>query len=359
MVTVASSTAILMGYGMGSGLSEGLKPRPEKCYEELMKWLTLSELSACADQYDAAIAKTPDIDRFCSSAPWIVSAAQALLGEPEPFITQSPDGFVAMMIIEIADGMRAAVPLEIGWGLAAPFAGANPQALVAQLDQMWATRHTEVDALIVSGIPNQSLWAQQLVSRYISTKRIGLGESCMRRMASLHGGLHGFMNRRSANFRAKLRRAERRGAEAGLQYTYHRADPDGLLFKRILAIEADSWKGRLGEGFNQPPSANFYEQMTARLHDNGALRIVMAQLDEQDIGFVFGGVFQGVYRGLQMSYRADYAALEPGNLGQLMMLKKMIEEGVSTYDLGTDLAYKNRWAELSLETQLFAIMPAR
>jgi hypothetical protein len=323
-----------------------------------MKWLTFPELSARADQYDARVAETPDIDRFCSTTPWIISAAEALIGDPEPFITETADGFVAMMLMDIADGMRAAVPLEIGWGLAAPFAGPNPEALTEQLARMWSERHEEVEAVIVSGVPANGAWAHQLVKRYISTQRIGLGQTCIRRMASLKGGFDGFMNRRSPNFRAKLRRAERKALAAGLQYTYYRADPDGLLFHRIMAIESESWKGRLGEGFNQSPSAEFYRKMTARLHENGDLRIVMTHLEGQDIGFVFGGVFQGVYRGLQMSYRADFSQLEVGNLGQRMMLKHMIDEGIETYDLGTDMPYKTRWAEQSFETQMFVIMPA-
>ena len=83
----------------------------------------------------------------------------------------------------------------------------------------------------------------------------------------------------------------------------------------------------------------------------------MIRLNDEDIGFVLGGVFGAVYRGLQLSYRVGFERLEPGNIGQLEMIRRMSIEGVHTYDLGTDMDYKTKWAENAFTTQMLIIMP--
>ena len=104
------------------------------------------------------------------------------------------------MVISIADGVRAAVPLEIGWGLAAPFAGPKAKPLVNQLAQMWAENRHSVDALIVSGIPGDGVFARAVLRKHLDTEKVGIGEQCIRRFASLDGGLDGFFSRRSPDF---------------------------------------------------------------------------------------------------------------------------------------------------------------
>ncbi|MBV71734.1 MAG: hypothetical protein CMH52_10375 [Myxococcales bacterium] len=321
-----------------------------------MDWLSLTELSDRSANFDQLIGQTPAIDRFCSTLAWTVPASKAMMVDPQPLITQSEHGFVSMMRVPVANGIRLATPLEIGWGLAAPFAGENPTALVRQLGVMWAERTQDIDGLLVSGIPATGVWIRPLMKRFVDTERIGLGETCVRRMASLTGGLDGFMSRRSSKFRANLRRAERAGSSDGLVYEFHSQDEGGHLFQRILDIERDSWKGRAGEGFDQPPSDEFYQRMALRLERAGRLRVVMITRDGEDLAFVLGGVFQSLYRGLQMSYREGHRHLSLGNLGQLEMIRRLIDEGIDTYDLGTEMPYKLSWAETSFTTQMFVIM---
>ena len=194
------------------------------------------------------------------------------------------------------------------------------------------------------------------MKRFVDTERIGLGDKCVRRMASLAGGLDGFMTRRSARFRANLRRAERQGHQLGLVFERYTHDHDGSIYERILDIERNSWKGRAGEGFDQEPSRSFYAEVITRLHQTGRLRVIFIRLDGQDVAFVFGGVFGDVYRGLQMSYRDTHSQFSLGNLGQLAMIRWMSEDGIETYDLGTEMDYKLSWAESSFTTQMFVIL---
>ena len=136
-----------------------------------MEWLDLAQLNERAEGFDRRVLGTPNIDTFCSTSCWAIPAARAMLDEPVPFITESEDGFVAMMIISIANGLRAAVPLEIGWGLAAPFAGPEPSTLIHQVDQMWAAKQGGVDALLISGVPPKGQWAQEIVRQFIEANQ--------------------------------------------------------------------------------------------------------------------------------------------------------------------------------------------
>ena len=321
-----------------------------------MNWLTFAQLAERREQFDACVACTPAIDRFCSTLAWSIPAAHTMMTEPEPFITESSAGFVAMMVIPVANGLRLAAPLEIAWGLSAPFAGPKPAPLVKQVADMWAERADQVDGILVSGIPPTGVWIRPLMKRFVDTERIGLGDKCVRRMASLAGGLDGFMSRRSARFRANLRRAERQGHQLGLVFERYTQDHDGSIYERILDIERNSWKGRAGEGFDQEPSRSFYAEVITRLHQTGRLRVIFIRLDGQDVAFVFGGVFGDVYRGLQMSYRDTHSQFSLGNLGQLAMIRWMSEDGIETYDLGTEMDYKLSWAESSFTTQMFVIL---
>ena len=134
-----------------------------------MTWLTFDELDAEADAFDAQIARTPEIDPFCSSSSWILPAARSVASEAQPFILKGDAGFIAMMLGTVGGGYVAAMPLEFGWGLAAPFAGPDPDALVDQLNWMWSQRADEIDALLISGIPIDGLWMGALTRRLSRT----------------------------------------------------------------------------------------------------------------------------------------------------------------------------------------------
>ena len=285
-----------------------------------MTWLTFDELDAEADAFDAQIARTPEIDPFCSSSSWILPAARSVASEAQPFILKGDAGFIAMMLGTVGGGYVAAMPLEFGWGLAAPFAGPDPDALVDQLNWMWSQRADEIDALLISGIPIDGLWMGALTRTFIENHRMSIGPESVRRIASLDGGMDGFLSRRSGRFRANVRRANRRRLEENICLEYH-SNPEPLsIFERSVEIEADSWKGREGAGFNIEPFKDFYRRMLPRLARRSQLRVLFLQRDGLDLAFIMGAVVGTRYRGLQVSFRAGYEALSLGNVAQIELM---------------------------------------
>lgn len=324
-----------------------------------MTWLTFDGLDAVADAFDDQIASTPEIDHFCSSSTWVLPAARSVAADATPFIYRGDAGFVAMMLGAVGNGYEAAMPLEFGWGLAAPFAGPDPDALAEQLAWMWAERSDEIDALLVSGVPIDGVWMGALTRRFLANHRVSLGPASVRRVASLEGGVAGFLDRRSARFRANLRRAGRRRIEENICLEYHPSPDPESVFHRILEVEAESWKGRQGEGFNVEPFQDFYRRMLPRLARRSQLRVLFLQRDGLDLAFIMGAVVGMRYRGLQVSFREGYESLSLGNVAQLELIHHLVTEGVSTYDLGQDMDYKRRWGEASMVTRMVAISRQR
>ena len=74
-------------------------------------------------------------------------------------------------------------------------------------------------------------------------------------------------------------------------------------------------------------------------------RVVFARRHETDLAYVFGGIIEDRYRGFQLGYDDDEATLGLGNQVQFAMIEHLAAEGVRSYDLGMEMAYKARWAD--------------
>ncbi|MEE2786902.1 MAG: GNAT family N-acetyltransferase [Myxococcota bacterium] len=321
-----------------------------------MEWLSYAELDGHRHAFDEGVWQTPNIDQFCSSTYWILPAARHFAPDCAPFIFSSDDTYGAFMTVEQAGGLNAALPLECGWGLAAPLIGPDADRAVGLLASAWRKRR-DIDAIILAGLPPSPPWIDALSARFDRSCRIGLGERCIRRLASLDGGLDGFMRRRSPKFRRSVRQAQRKALAAQVSFERVSNVPAAGLLERILAVERASWKGQRGEGMDQSPSVHFYADMVARLTQDGVCRVIFARQHDHDIGFVFGAVVQRHYRGLQMSFDHRFVTMGLGNCLQLAMIEQLCAEGVDVYDLGTDMPYKARWAEETFETAIIALLP--
>lgn len=322
-----------------------------------MRVLDFEGLAREADAWDARVAQSPEIDRFCTSSAWINSARAAFCPEARPCVAVRGDAAVALMVMPVGTGGRfGGLPLEAGWGLAAPFVGPDPAATVELLGELWARPPGRMDALFLSGVPPMGRWMNALLDRF-ARHRVGFGQRCLRRQAWIGDGLDGFFGRRSPKFRATLRRATRRAAGDGVVFERVASGPIDAVYDRILRVEKGSWKGQQAQGIDQPPTVDFYRMVIERLVARDALRVVFATRDGQDLAYVLGGLFGDTYRGLQVSFDDAFGALSAGNLVQHAMIEWLVEDGVRVYDLGTDMPYKQRWGERTVETVTVAVLP--
>jgi len=249
-------------------------------------------------------------------------------------------------------------PVELAWGLAAPLVGRDPEALVAELVPVLVARR-DWQLAILSGLsadgPQRAALEAHLPERWERRR----GTPTVRHVASLAGGLDGFLSRRSRELRKTIRKTLRAASEEGV--TFERValptDPTAL-YERILAVEAKSWKTREGVGIAAGPMRAFYAAMLPRIVATGQCRVMFARRADADVdvGFILGAVFVGEYRGLQFSYDDDLAHLGIGGLLQYHQVAQLCEEGVERYDLGTEMDYKRRWAEDTMETEMLVVV---
>jgi hypothetical protein len=321
-----------------------------------MERLTLEEFEARCGEFDARVQARPDIDQFCSSSPWVLSADRALMPGREPWIWRGEHGTAALMADEDGDGARCVQPLEALWGFACPFAGADAAALAREFEG--ATRGDAWDLMLLGGLVQGSALFEAMAGVFSSRHRVGLGPVTRRHGADLSRGFEEFMARRPAKLRKSLRAAQRRASGAGVTFeAAHPASPEAAraAYERVLAVEARSWKGRAGSGIGEGGMREFYRLMLPRLAARGSARLLFARHGEKDVAYILGGVFGGTYRGLQFSYDDDYAAYSLGNLAQLEQVKALCAEGIGRYDLGQENPYKDRWGELHLDTVMLVV----
>ncbi|MDB4955916.1 MAG: hypothetical protein JWO36_3485, partial [Myxococcales bacterium] len=212
------------------------------------------DLAAIADDFDREVAQTPAIDRFCSSSAWILAAAGALMPPRASFSYRGQHGYFAAMRGVHPAGFPYIEPVELAWGLASPLVGRDPAALVAEVVPLLAARR-DWQLAILSGLtvagPQRRALDATLPARWERRR----GQPTVRHVASLEGGVDGFLSRRSRDLRKALRKSRRGAASAGLSFESVRAPETAAraLYDRIQAIEAKSWKARDGVGIHAGP----------------------------------------------------------------------------------------------------------
>ncbi|HUH04116.1 MAG TPA: GNAT family N-acetyltransferase [Kofleriaceae bacterium] len=321
-----------------------------------MQPLTFEQFARDSAAFDASVQVTPEIDRFCSSSDWIVPAATTLMPAREPFMFRGPAGWISMMRGTHVQGWRYIEPLEASWGLACPLAGDDIDAIADDFVSIVRRAEADWEVMLLSGLPLGSRLHQAVLRRISQHYEVMRQGTTVRHMADLAGGLDGFLGRRSRNFRRSLGRADRRARGAGIVFEpLHAAGDSDALFDRIVAVENRSWKGKDGVGINVGAFGAFYRVMCRRLVARGALRTWFARHQGRDVGYVFGGVVERSYRGLQMSFDDAYRDYALGNLCQLRQIEELCAEGFDSYDLGTGLDYKRRWAEEVVESDVLVV----
>ena len=313
------------------------------------------DLAAIADDFDREVAATPAIDRFCSTTAWILAASAALMPSRTAFSFRGEHGYFAAMRGVHAAGFPYIEPVELAWGLAAPLIGRDPEALVDEIVPLLAERR-DWQLAILSGMtadgPQRVALDRALPERWERRR----GTPTLRHVASLDGGLDGYLSRRSRDLRKAIRKGLRATADAGVTFDAVRSHDPVALYARIQAVEARSWKSRDGVGIHAGPMRAFYDQMLPRLCHLDQQRTIFARQGDLDLGYILGAVFAGEYRGLQFSYDDSNSKLGIGGLLQYHQIAELCADGVGRYDLGTEMDYKRRWAEETLATEMLVIV---
>ncbi len=315
------------------------------------------DLAVVADDFDRAISVTPAIDRFCSSSAWILAASAALMPPRAPFSFHGTHGYFAAMRGVHPAGFPYIEPVELAWGLASPMVGADVQGLAEEVVSLLSSRRDWQLAILAGMVgdgPQRRALEAVLPPRWERRR----GTPTIRHVASLDGGVDGYLSRRPRELRKSLRKSQKAAAAAGITFESVRAPmaEAEALYARIQGAEARSWKAREGVGISAGTMRAFYSAMLPRLCLLGQQRTIFARRGDLDVGYILGAVFDGEYRGLQFSYDDELSAFGLGGLLQVQQVIELCEEGIGRYDLGTEMDYKRRWAEDVMETEMLVLV---
>ena len=294
---------------------------------------------------------------FAPSLDWGLPAHGAFGANREPWLWRCASGFAAMMKGHHSDGFRYLAPLEGMWLLGSPFAVAESQEFIEEVSRLFLGQQ-DWDVALLAGMDHRMPWVERLLYRLSQDFRIYRGPLTVRIACNLLRGLDGFLAGRSRYFRRNLRRARGRCKRERIEFEAIRLTSEQeaqRYFEQVMAIEARSWKGLSEAGVNQGEMLEFYRLMMPRLVRRKAARLILASRDGEDLGFIFGGVRGACYRGLQFSFDHRFSDLGLGNVLQFEAIRSLSEEGISLYDLGTDIDYKKRWGEAYLSTSMFTM----
>ncbi|MBQ3892255.1 MAG: GNAT family N-acetyltransferase [Mailhella sp.] len=305
------------------------------------------------------------MDPFACTPAWQLAFHDAFSPEQRLLIELNGASLVSFTEYISEQGGIFLLPIESMWFSGCPVLGPQGLQLMRRAMEACAADHRGIaPSVVVSGVQPGSLFEEELWRNFHASHAFRVYPLAEQRAASLRGGYDGYLSRRSANLRSKLKKAQRRAAARGIAFERHVPSAPGeadALYARMLGVERRSWKG-IGEcGMAESPSKEFYQTMIRRLALCGDGRVIFATCDGTDIGFVFGGMARAVYRGQQLSYDAAWAPFSVGNLLQAEQIRWLCEENAVRYDMGMSgdprMAYKQHWAEQILMLRTFILAP--
>lgn len=330
-------------------------------------WLDLSASDSTVDPFLNAWTRlatsTNQADPFCCAPIWQLAFHEVFSPNRRLFLAASSESQIAFAEASFSPEELFLTPIETSWLFACPLLGKEAVALLAEaLDSLAAFYAPLFPHIIISGVRPGSSTSRRLLQRFGKGFDLFLHSHGVQCAASLEGGLDGFLGRRSANRRSKLLKAVRQAAQKGISFErIIPASPEeaGCAYRRMLAVEASSWKGIGHCGMAESPSREFYGVMLRRLSGTQEARIMFARHEDRDIGFIFGGMAGTIYRGQQFSYDHKWKDWSVGNIMQLEQIAWLCEEGAARYDMGPldgpRMEYKRHWTEERLEIQTWIL----
>lgn len=331
-----------------------LEPQQQLADELLPDWFIRRWAETAATSRQA--------DPVCCAPAWNLTYHEVFSPERPLFFTASDNALLILAEYITASGEPVLTPVEDSWLFGQPLLGeAAPALLLAELPRIRERYPAGLPRMFISGIQEKSLFAALLYNFFGRRYSLYIHSFNVQASASLRGGMDGWLSRRSANHRAKLRKASRRARDAGVVFERICPSPDDFeaVYGRMLGIEAKSWKGIGQCGMAEPPSRDFYAALMRRQTRGRKALVIFARLEGEDIGFIYGGCAADVYRGQQFSYAQSAGPLSIGNLMQMEKVAWLCELGIKRYDMGPvtgpKMGYKKHWTEEFYESQSWMI----
>ena len=321
---------------------------------------SLAPLDRADSFWNRQIFETYQVDPFCCSTYWQFSCYQAFQPDRRLMLRQNDQSLLAFIEFTDTLGRAYLTPLDLGWKFGSPLLGQGAvdlfQEVLVEIEDYY---YPAFPGIVISGIASNSDFAAQLLHSTQTAFNLYLNDRGTQCSADLSGGYTGYLSRRSRNHRRSLKKQAKRARQKQIVFERHSPVNDEQatgIFARMLNIESRSWKGIEQCGMTESPSTEYYDLMIKRLARDNNVRIIIARHDEQDIGYIFGGILNGIYRGQQFSFDNAWKKESIGNLLQKEKIQWLCEEGISRYDMGPMMEYKQHWTEQQVDFETWVLI---
>lgn len=285
-------------------------------------------------------ARSRQQDPFCCSPKWQLSFHEAYSPHRNLLVRSDVDALIAFAEKRFSEHEVYLTPIEPKWFFGNPLLGERSPELLAETIFEMPNWHAPIfPKILISGLAPSGKTLKKIQNIFGKQFRFWRHSKGVQCSASLRGGLNGFLSRRSTNQRRNFKRASAKASKSGL--TFERQKPDCVsdatdIYKRMVAVERSSWKGIQNCGMVGGSTEQFYRVMLCKLSESADARVIFAQHEGRDIGYIFGGMIGDIYRGQQFSFDAEWNSYSIGNLMQLEQISWLCEEGAKRYDMGAD-----------------------
>jgi hypothetical protein len=317
--------------------------------EALLKWDYPDSV------WNKAALSSHQIDPFCCTTTWQASFYEAFEPDRNLFIRDSENSLIAFAEYRPPSAQVFLTPIDLMWQFCNPLLGPDAVELfVDALPEIEDIYLGDLPHILLSGLAPEDDLITKLVRRFGRRFQFYRHRQEVQCVASLKGGFDGYLSRRSTSHRRGLKKQMNRARSRGV--AFERCSPVGndtaeTIFKRMVDVELASWKGIGKCGMAEEPQKTFYEILLKRMSRTGDARVIFAQHDGKDIGYIYGGIAGNIYRGQQFSFDEDWRKASIGNLLQYEQIKWLCEEGCERYDMGPIMDYKMHWIEQRLPLQ--------
>jgi hypothetical protein len=153
-------------------------------------------------------------------------------------------------------------------------------------------------------------------------------------VADLQGGLESYLGRLSANSRQQVRRLLREGGGAGaILELAHMHDWD-QFFDDLVRLHQERWTSQGKPGcFASSRFTEFHRFLIEKWIPTGEAVLARLSVRGKPVACLYGFVTRSRFEFYQSGVRLqDDMLRSPGNLAHLMLMKRLLERGVTQYD---------------------------
>jgi CelD/BcsL family acetyltransferase involved in cellulose biosynthesis len=163
----------------------------------------------------------------------------------------------------------------------------------------------------------------------------------------INGSWTDYLATRTANFRANLKRKEKRLQKAGIleEHWFRKPAEVPELYQCMLDVEAASWKAKQGLAVSdREDEQRYYQALLPFLATSGALYANALYLDGTPVAYHLCCAHAGTVGNLKTSFRKDHAALSPGAVVIARAIQRAFEDGFREFDFhGGEQYHKLLW----------------